>query len=113
MGNHTQYTKKGLAAMRKRKLFMLNSNMVEALKQVGAKYMSASYNFDKPFQNVVSSYHFFKDNVLDANGTLPEVAYFMPSMNSYVLGKLSGFKLINRRNAIDIGVIEVIDYGQS
>jgi hypothetical protein len=92
----------------KPELTELNDEIVESLAAAGATHFSIARNYDKPNDKKTSSIHFFDSDKVDNNGSLNEVAYFMPDMHSPKLGKSSGFQLINRSNGIDVENVELI-----
>lgn len=79
----------------------LTDEMREKLIELGATVCSISKNFDKPNENKVSSIHFFKDDKI-IDGSLQEVAYFLPTLHSNSFGKMSGFNVVNRKNSMDL-----------
>ncbi len=87
----------------------LNDQIIERLKVIRASHVAFSHNFDKPYDKQTSSVHFFSSDIKGKKG-LPEVAYYMPGMNSKSLGDLSGFVEVERSNAIDTKNIYEIVY---
>ena len=79
----------------------LNDTMIAMLVKLNATHYSIAKNYGRPYQNQISSFHFFTSNIANEKNCYPECAYFMPDMNSISLGKLSGFNIISRPNGID------------
>jgi hypothetical protein len=84
----------------------VNSKMLDRLIALNVTHFSIAKNYDTPHQHEISSVHFFTDNVPDANGGYPEVAYVIPAMcSSIVKNSLQGFNEVKRSNSVDVGII--------
>ena len=79
-------------------IYELNDEMLDKLKELKAEHIVQERNYDR--RQEVSSIHFL-------GADMKEVAYLIPSMHCYSLGKLSGFNVISREYTIPEGLVSL------